>query len=233
LHGYNIFVDHHKLELIRLAFEDIKQDARSFADLGGVWKVNAGYTIFTLRNYNIERAFIVDTNYNKIADKKLARFDNLTKITGNFGDPDVIAKIKPVDVVYLFDVLLHQVSPNWDGILSEYARLTDCFLIFNQQFVSGEEAFRLMDLPLAEFKRLAPPRNDDLYDFIYAHKDEINPEHHRRWQDIPNVLPWAITDQALRARMSDLGYREAYFKNCGQFSNSDHFENHAFIFVKP
>lgn len=230
--GYNIYVDTDKLDSIRFAFSCLDKKSISFADLGGVWKVNAGYTIFALKNYDIKRAVIVDTNYNRIVERKLMSFGNLVKIQGNFGSDDIIAAVGNVDAIFFFDVLLHQVAPDWDEVLSKYSSISDCFVIYNQQYLVGSEAFRLTDLPLERYKELVPERKDDLYDFIYAHKNEINEEHNRPWKDVHNILQWAITDDALRELMGKLGYREVFFKSCGPFSNSDYFENHAFVFIK-
>ena len=41
--GYNIYVDTHKLRLIDHVYESCLPGAASFADLGGVWKVNAAF----------------------------------------------------------------------------------------------------------------------------------------------------------------------------------------------
>jgi hypothetical protein len=200
--------------------------------LGGVWNVNAGYTLFALRNYEIERAFIVDTNYNEIVNRKLSRFSKLVKIQGNFGSDDIVATIGNVDAIILFDVLLHQVAPNWDEILAKYAKISSCFVIYNQQYLIGKEAIRLTDLPLKRYKELVPRRNDGLYDFVFAHFSEINKEYNRPWKDVHNILQWGITDHALREVMDELGYQEVFFKYCGPFSNTDYFENHAFVFIK-
>lgn len=232
LQGLNIYVDREKIGLIRYAFENVLSKPNSFADLGGVWKVDAGYTIFTLKNYPIQKAFLVDTNYNDKVDRKLKEFSQLAKIEGNFAQDSVIDRIERVDAVYFFDVLLHQVNPNWDVILEKYSAVSDCFIIYNQQFIGAEKTIRLMDLPLDKYRELAPRRKDGLYDFIYSHKEEINPEHNRPWKDIHNVWQWGITDGDLRATMRRLGYREVYYKNWGRFSNLKAFQNHAFIFKK-
>ncbi|MFQ5649103.1 MAG: hypothetical protein ACE5IY_04095 [bacterium] len=59
--GYNIYVNRDKLELIKLAFGKIRPGTSSFADLGGVWRVNAAYAIFALKTFVIQKAFIVDS----------------------------------------------------------------------------------------------------------------------------------------------------------------------------
>ena len=230
--GYNLYVDREKLDLIARTFTNVRKGADSFADLGAVWKVNAGYTFFTLNNFFITRGYIVDTHFTDVVNRKVAAAGNLTKIQANFGTDDVAKKIGHVDVVFLFDVLLHQVNPHWDEVLRKYSSVTDCFVIFNQQYVKSDTTFRLTGLSLEDYKAIVPMPRHELYEFIYAHKDDLNEEHNRRWIDIPDIFQWAITDPDLRSVLSRLGFKEAYYKNCGPFSSSTEFENHAFIFVK-
>jgi hypothetical protein len=230
--GFNIYVSRDKLQLIRQAFNLIQPTPISFADLGGVWKVNAAYTIYTLQKYDIQKAFIVDTQYNKRTNKKLEKYDNLTKITGNFGDDLVIEKIRQVDIVYFFDVLLHQVNPDWNEVLKKYSKLSNNFIIYNQQLANNEKTIRLTDLPLEKYKEFAPQRKDGLYNYIYTHRDEINQEHNRPWIDIHNIWQWGIAGIDLENIMNNLGYEKIFFKNFGQFSNSKYFEDYAYIFAK-
>ena len=230
--GYNIYVDREKLDLIRRAFTEIRPAARSFADLGAVWRVNAGYTFYILRNFSIEKSFLVDTHITPGVRQKIARFGNLTPIEANFGSGDVVAKIGHVDVVLLFDVLLHQVKPDWDEVLARYSGVTDCFVIFNQQFDGADATVKLTDLSLAEYKSIVPTPRQDLYDFIFTHREDLNPDHNRPWIDIPDIFQWGITDTDLRSVMKRLSFTEVYYRNHGQFSHSRHFENHAFIFVR-
>ncbi len=62
LRGYNIHVNRDKLNLIDFTFTKFCREARSFADLGGVWNVNAAYTIYTIKKFSIDRAFLIDTD---------------------------------------------------------------------------------------------------------------------------------------------------------------------------
>jgi hypothetical protein len=45
----------------------------------------------------------------------------LKLIEGNFGESSIAEQIESVYVIFLFDVLLHQVSPDWDEILEMYS----------------------------------------------------------------------------------------------------------------
>jgi hypothetical protein len=232
VNGFNIYVSSEKLQLIRHTFNLIQPTPISFADLGGVWKVNAAYTIYTLQKYDIKKAFIVDTHYDRITNKKLKKYDNITKIKGNFGDDSIIEKIGKVDVIYFFDVLLHQVNPDWNEILMKYSKVSNIFIIYNQQLINNEKTIRLTDLPLEKYKKFAPQRKDGLYNFVYTHRDEINQEYNRPWIDIHNIWQWGITGTDLENTMNNLGFEKVFFKNFGGFSNSAFFEDHAFIFTK-
>jgi hypothetical protein len=230
--GYNLFVDSDKLRLIDRVFLQIAPSAQSFADLGGVWKVNAAYTLYTLRKKFARRGVLVDTNFPHGLKEKLATNPNLTVLQNDFAQKEIIQRVGTVDVVYFFDVLLHQANPSWNEILAEYAKQASCFVIFNQQYVGGTATVRLTDLPLEEYVRLVPKGRTDTYRYVYDHADEIHPDYHKPWKDIHNIFQWGITDSDLRSTMEHLGFQEMYFRNHGRFSNLSAFENHAFIFLK-
>ena len=230
--GYNLYVNREKFSLIDHVFNNDAISIHSFADLGGVWNVNAAYTLYTLKKYTIDRAFLVDTNFNTIVDKKVKKYSHLHKITGDFTQDDVIDKLKGVDVIFLFDVLLHQVNPDWNVVLEKYSAVTKCIIIYNQQLINADKTLRLTDLSLEEYKALAPARNDNLYEYIYTHGQDIHPEYQKPWKDIHNFWQWGITDSDLRNQMKNLKFEEIYYKNHGRFSNLPAFENHSFVFVK-
>ncbi len=232
LRGYNIYVNPHKLHLIDRVFGELYPGASSFADLGGVWRVNAAYTRYTLGRFPIQRAVLVDTDFPPGLRNRLAQFPHLELVEDDFGKESVCRKIGPVDVVYFFDVLLHQVNPDWDEILTRYAAVAPCMVIYNQQYIRGEQPLRLTDLPLEQYMELAPRKREELYRHVYEHAQEIHPQYGKPWKDIHNIWQWGITDQALREVMQRLGYREVYFHNYGQFSNLTAFEDHAFVFIK-
>jgi hypothetical protein len=48
----------------------------------------------------------------------------------------------------------------------------------------------------------------------------------------PVMSPSRSYPRRRASRMAALGFREAYFKNYGQFSNLKAFENHGFIFLR-
>lgn len=232
LHGYNIYVDTDKLRLIDRVFREAQPTARSFADLGGVWNVNGAYTLYGLRHHSVDRGVLVDTDFPDRLPQKLEAVPRLQIIRGDFADAAVIERVGTVDVVFLFDVLLHQANPSWDTVLSAYAQRARCMAIYNQQYVLGNASIRLTSLPLEEYVEIAPRGRTDVYRYVYEHADEIHPTYGKPWRDIHNIFQWGITDEGLRAVMAGLGFREYYYRNLGRFSNLPAFENHAFIFVR-
>jgi len=105
--------------VIERAFERCR--VRSFADLGGVWAVDGGYTFFALERFDIERAYLVDEDHTDAVRERAEGFTGLELVTANFGARTTADRLGSVDAVILFDVLLHQVAPDWDEILELYA----------------------------------------------------------------------------------------------------------------
>jgi len=230
--GYNIYVNRDKLGLIDAAFKEFCPQACSFADLGGVWKVNAAYSVYTIKKHPIDRAFLVDTDIPPALAAKLKQFSNLEMIRGDFTSPSIIETAGKVDIIYLFDVLLHQANPDWDQILERYSRNCSCFVIYNQQLVRGEETIRLTDLPFDEYISLVSEHGKEISRYVYDHKEEIHPKFNKPWKDIHNITQWGITDRGIRNTMTRLGFKEVFYRNYGMFINLPAFENHAFIFLQ-
>jgi hypothetical protein len=118
-----------KKQLIDFACQELEM--RSFADLGAVWNVAAGYTFYALERQEIDAAVIVDTDVTPTLLEKQKKYPGLRIIKGNFGQSATRDQIGKVDGVFFFDTLLHQVKPDWDEILGMYAGIARIFLIFN------------------------------------------------------------------------------------------------------
>ena len=220
-----------KIRMIDDAFTTY--DIRSFADLGGVWGVEGAYTFHALGKEGINDAALVDTHPTQSVLQRAADFGNLRVIQGNFGDEEVIRRIGNVDAVFLFDVLLHQVRPDWDQILEMYAPHVRCFIIYNQQWIGQGSAVRLLDLgEKAYFRNVPHSRWNKAYANLFSKLDEKHPHHDRPWRDVHHIWQWGITDEDLENKLLTLGFRLGHKKNCGRFGRLPNFENHAFVFVK-
>jgi hypothetical protein len=222
-----------KKALIDFVFQRLGYKVRSFADLGGVWAVDAAYTFYTLDTYAPSRAYLVDTNFTEAVAMRSEHYPNLTTIEDNFGDRTIPETFGRVDSIFLFDVLLHQVKPDWDEILEMYAPITPCFVIYNQQWINHEKTVRLLDLGYeGYFANVPHDRNHPTYKTLFEKMYEMHPEHNRIWRDIHNCWQWGITDADLIAKLQTLGFTMQYYINCGRFGPLENFENHAFVFKK-
>jgi hypothetical protein len=231
--GYPTSFNLDKKDLIDQAFRGSYPAPASFADLGGIWNVDGAYTFYILRKYGAKAAFIVDTDFSDTAKRKSQAVGNLKLLQGNFGDKSVTAQLGRVDAILLFDVLLHQVKPDWNEVLEDLSTHTDCFIIFNQQWTGSGNTVRLLELGRDEYFRNVPHDKDHpTYKTFFEKLDEIHPQHQRPWRDIHNVWQWGITDGDLIQTLERLGYKMLYFKNCGRFGSLPNFENHAFVFQK-
>lgn len=224
----------HKLDLINLTFQKIIPNAISFADLGGTWRVNGGYTFYTIDKYNIKSAFLVDTNINNLILSKTNEYKNLTLVNDNFGENTAIDQLGELDAIFLFDVLLHQVKPDWDEVLKRYSSICNCMVIFNPQFTNSENTLRLTDLGNEEYLENTPYDKDHpTYKSFLEKKNEITHyDPNRTIKDSHVLWQWGIVDKDLYAKMEDLGFSLQFYQNLGNFPNLNNFENHAFIFKK-
>jgi hypothetical protein len=221
----------HKKELIDFACGSLYM--RSFADLGAIWNVDGGYTFYAMERHRIEYAIIVDTDVSQAVRQRQPEHPGLRIIEGNFGDPHVFNQIGQVDGVFLFDILLHQVNPNWDEILRIYSSVAKVFLVFNQQFTNFTVTTRLVDLSRDEYFRSIPHTPDEEpYKTCFQNLDALHPKHRRPYRDVHNIWQWGITDADLIACLSDLGFKMQLYKNCGQVGQLRNVENHAFVFSK-
>jgi hypothetical protein len=220
-----------KLELIEFAFR--KQNLKSFADLGGVWGVEGGYTFHALDNYNIVNAALVDTHPTEFVKVRSHDYPALRVIKGNFGDDETAREVGTVDAVFLFDVLLHQVAPDWDKVIELYAPNVSCFVIYNQQWTGSFSTVRLLDLGEAEYFRNVPhKRSERPYADLFKKLDEKHPDHDRNWRDVHHIWQWGITDGDLEQVLGKLGFKVALKKNYGRFARLANFENHGYVFTR-
>jgi hypothetical protein len=232
------WLDEARRDLIDFAVADY--GVRSFADLGGVWGVDGGYTFYALEKLRATggpgAGVLVDTDFTPVVRERLPGYPELRIVEGNFGDTATREEVGDVDAVFLFDTLLHQVNPDWNEILELYAPHTRFFLIHNQQY-TADQTVRLLDLGEDEYFRNAyhsagADRQTPPYDRLFEKLDEINPKHGRPWRDIHEIWQWGITDDDLVSTLGALGFKLDRFRNLGRFKDLERFERHAFAFSR-
>jgi hypothetical protein len=217
-----------KCRLIDTAFQQLLP--HSFADLGGVWAVEAGYTFYALDRYPVERAVLVDTGISPTVREKAATEPRLELLDAPFGSGEALQRVGQVDAVLLFDVLLHQVDPNWDDILRMYADHTKAFVILDPQWM-GATTVRLLELGERDYHAAVP--TSPVHDEAWQHLDEIHPVYGRPWRDIHEIWQWGVVEEDLRTVCEDLGFNLLYYENGGPWPGLTMFENRGFVYARP
>ncbi len=217
-----------KLRVIDAIFE--RGDVASIADLGGVWAVDGGYTFHAIESHHPERAVLVDERVEAIRGRADVT-PSLEAVQGNFGDTAIAERVGSVDAVLFFDVLLHQVKPNWDEVLALYAQRARYVGVVQPQYVLGDETVRLLELGRERYLELVPdlPAHHE----VWERMDDFVPHRGRVYRDIHDIWQWGITDGDLRRRAESLGFELVYFENAGTWQDRRAFETHAFIFRRP
>lgn len=220
-----------KKALIDFVFNECHPAPKSFADLGGCWGVDGVYTFYALGAHPVQRAVLVDTDLTEPCKARAAGAPALSLLEGNFGQPEIAARVGEVDAIFMFDILLHQVKPDWDELLAMYASRTKYFVIFNQQWTGPGRKLRLLDLGRGEYFRNVPhSETEPLYADLFSRLDSIHPQHQRPWRDVHNIWQWGIADVDLTETLGALGFDLVYQKDCGRFGTLPNFANHAFVF---
>lgn len=227
----------HKARFVLDAMEHY--NVRSFADLGGSWGVHGGYSIQALLPFGIERGYLIDGFIPTGMEDRFAPYPEFKFVKGAFGDPNTVEKIDPVDAFFMFDILLHQVDPDWDQILAMYAEKTKHFIIYNQQWVGGNETVRLFDLGEEAYythsifgARGTDEARQEVAEIFKRIKHVKNTGEADPALDAPNIWQWGITTPDLIAKMWELGFTMDFMKNYGQFPGIPGFENHGFWFTR-
>jgi hypothetical protein len=221
-----------KKEVIDYVFNRFK--VNTVAELGCVWGVSGVYGRYIAETYPHTMVIQVDWHWTDEAKELCGKYSNISMMTGDFGNAEMPSKVGSVDAIILFDVLLHQVAPDWDRVLQMYAPYTDLFLIVNPQFTGSPVTVRLLDLGRENYFANVPhdkehPTYKNLFDKMY----EINTEHGGRiWRDISSVWQWGITDSDLFHKIRELDFNPVYQKNIGGWGDLANWECNAFVFKK-
>ena len=220
-----------KLRVIDYCFGEL--GARSFADLGGIWAVDGGYARFAADVHEAERGVVVDEDFTDAYLAAERQLPNLSHVRGNFGSIETVESLGEVDVAFFFDVLLHQVAPDWDQLLEMYAPVAQRIAIVQPQW-NGPEAIRLLDLGEAEYLAAIPggdAAHGTIYDGLFERLDQINEQRGRPWRDVHDIWQWGITDEALIERMAHLGFGVRLHESTGPWRGLERFHEGLFVFA--
>lgn len=218
-----------KVEIIDQAFSSF--GVQSFADLGAVRAKQGAYTFHALDNYPAKRAVLVDIDMTPTLIDRAKEYPQLHLVNGDFGSQAVVDQVGKVDAIFLFDVLLHQVAPDWDTVLEMYAKNVRVLGIYNQQWRGADTTVRLLDLGEKEYFRNVPvDPKEETYKGLFKKLDQKHPYANAMWRDVHSIWQWGITDDDLVSTAARLGFKLVYMKWCGDLG--EHFENKAFIFSR-
>jgi len=185
-----------KLNLLDLVL--IKNEINSFADLGGVWRVNSGYSFYILDKKPIKKAYFVDETFTNAVRKKIQNYPHVELIEGDFRYKKTMDKVPSVDLMILFDVVLHQ--PEWQNMLALCVPKSKIVAIYQPQYI-GEKTIRLLDLPKDKYLELINEQEKGDYKEIFK-----SPENIEKYKQITKVWQWGMTDKDLIEEMKKLGY---------------------------
>ena len=220
-----------KLEVLALCAREL--GCRSFADLGGIWAVDGGYARYAADVLGAERVVLVDDDLTPAYVEAAAGLPALEEVEANFGAAATPDLVGDVEVCAFFDVLLHQVAPDWDEVLGLWAaRCTRAMAIVQPQW-TGDDVTRLLELGEQEYLARVPSGDvgaDSVYHGLWDRLDEVNPRRGRPWRDVHDIWQWGITDRALVARMGELGFGLRHFATTGPWQGHTWFHEGVFVF---
>jgi hypothetical protein len=217
-----------KLRAIDHAFERL--GSRSLADLGGVWAVDGGYALYAADRHSAERVVICDDDFTEPLLSRAARDPRVELAEGNFGGSEAVAAVGQVDAILLFDVLLHQVRPDWDEILELYGPATRSFVLAGPWW-NGERTERLVELGRDRYLAAVP--SEPIYEEIWERLDEHNPRRGRLWRDCHDIWQWGITEADLTATLERMGFELSHREQAGAWMGLSDFDDIAFVYTRP
>ncbi len=134
-----------KLELIETAHE--LADFRSFADLGGCWGVDGAYAFHAaaLCGNELDRAVIVDGALTPLTRERAKAHARVELVEALLGSRQALDAVGEVDALIMFDILLHQVKPDWDRFLLNWLPRASTLIVYNQNWLKTPRTIRFVD----------------------------------------------------------------------------------------
>ncbi|MDG2111601.1 MAG: hypothetical protein P8N02_03185 [Actinomycetota bacterium] len=207
-------IDPHKASVVEFALANF--EIRSLADLGACWGVNGGYLLHALELVDLERAVMVDGTITDLSRERGNQFPQVEFVEAPLGDQTTVDKVGKVDAAIMFDILLHQVDPDWPEFLERYSKNIDTLIIHNQGW-RGDESVRFPDFTVDEYLQRVYQHDASTIQGWYDKHDEWHDQQQRPWRDVHNFWQWGITAKDLVGTLWDLGYALEAFENIGPF----------------
>lgn len=203
----------------------------SFADIGACWGVHGGYTFHALEAYELSDAVILDGNITADTKERASRWPQLRLEEGDLGAPRLLDSLGKVDALIIFDVLLHQVDPDWDLFLARYAERADFIIIYNQTLVDEDSTVRFVDRGLDYYLAHTPymGRREEIADWFSRHQQPSRKFHRKPARDSHRYWQWGITQADLMRVIWEAGFQVDFLQNFGPWPGLPCIENHGFV----
>ncbi len=205
-------------------------ELRSVADIGGVWKVEGGYARHAHGLDGVERVQLVDLHMSASVRDFARDHVGFELVEADMGSPDTPRLVGEVDLVLLYDVLLHQVGPDWDEILARYAEHAANVAVAGPRWAIGTEAVRLPDLGRDRYEAIAPLAPDN--HLMFEQPDEWIDRYQRTRRDAHAYWQWGIPTAAISAKMTELGFATIGYEHLGPWFGSRAFTSEAAVFTR-
>jgi hypothetical protein len=193
------------------------------------------YAFYAIDKPTMRRGVLLDVRPSRRRDHLLSAIEQATEhpgievIDASFSDPQTVAESGQIDAIFLFDVLMRTVEPDWDQLLALYAPATQSFVITNPQW-EGERTVRLIEFGRERYVKSVPPW--DVHRELFDRLDEWHGGQQRPYRNSNHVWQWAITDADLRAKMEELGFSLEREWNLGAPPGTEGFVNRTFVFTR-
>jgi hypothetical protein len=194
-----------KLDLIDRALKKYK--IKSIVDLGACWGVHGGYTFHAMDNAKIDKAFIVDGHITEPTEQRATGYPQLKLISGALGDSQIAKEIGKVDAIIMYDIILHQVKPDWDEFLEMWGRRAKHLIIYNQNWTLDDEPVRFIDRGLDWYAKNVPNTGEEGVRKWFAKHDDMSPEPGTKMRDVHYFWQWGIPLKSLTAKLESIGFK--------------------------
>jgi len=134
----------------------------------------------------------------------------------------------------MYDILLHQVAPDWDEFLDKWSPGKKCVIVYNQNWTRTPHTVRFIEEGgLDWYKENVYYTNEEILTKWFESHDELAPDQGKKRRDVHNFWQWGIVKDDLVQKMAQLGFEMSFFKNYGPFTlDKPWIVNDGFVFVR-
>lgn len=218
-----------KVGLVDRAFD--RYPIGSFADVGACWGAHGGYTFHALERYRVTDAVMLDGDLTAPTKERAMNWPQLRLEEGDLGDRRLLDSVGKVDALIIFDILVHQVDPDWDVFLRRYAEHANFLIIYHQCFVDEASTVRFIDRGLDYYLAHTPyvGQEAEIADWFSRHEQPSRKFDRKVARDSYHYWQWGITQADLIRVIWEAGFQVDFLENFGPWWDLPCIENHGFL----